>query len=191
MGGHCNTITTEDFHTSAARLYCFGSGNQKTFQQTHHIRATEKVIPCTGGVWRSARVWRHSSPAVPPQRAGNFSWSMACRIECDGGARRHDDATLNGLFSSILFIFTIYDLPTLQSARCRAHEFGGLSCLTLPTLSTHTIYHYCLQFQACLWTASGETRPLVDTLLPYYFSCFTVLRVGGRQGLRQHVCLCT
>lgn len=52
----------------------------------------------------------------------------------------------------------------------------------LTYLINHNIYHYCLQFQVCLWTARGAIRPLIDTLLPLYFFCFTVLRLGGGRG---------
>lgn len=178
MGGNCCTTTTEDFNTSAARLHCFGSGNQKISQMKHQIRATEKVIL----LHRRSLEERESLEAfftpLPSRLSGHFfrgRWCVASSL-----TEEPKDTIMprwTDFFGYNLFIFTIYDLPNLQPARCRAYEFGELLCLTL---STHNIYHYYLHSHACLWTVRGVNRPLVDTLLPLYFFCFSVLRVGGR-----------
>lgn len=126
------TTTTEDLSTQAPRACALLLVLAITIHNNTHGRQ-KKVTHCTDGVGR--KMGERESfggdffsppPRDVPTTAGIFVMSMACCIECDGGAPRHDDVSLGWTYYFYLHDLRFTDL--ILPARCRAYAFGGLLC---------------------------------------------------------------
>lgn len=139
-------------------------------QHPYDIHGRQKSVLLHRRSWGGARefegIFFPSYASSHP--SGHFSWSMACCIECDGGARRHEDATLGGLFIFLSSRSTSYRFTIRTMWRTMSLEDFDV----LPYLPTYLTYqqHISLLLSTIPGLSSGQPVVqdplLIDTLLP-------------------------